>query len=273
MKEQKIHIPFYRKLLSPLKALAFIFYTVLWFLIYLILLPLTKLVGIRWEVWRSRCMRFWGRGVIKIYSMELVVNGTPPKPPFFIVSNHLSYLDIPIFAAVIDTTFVSKSEIRHWPFLGWMAHMLGIIFINRKVKSDVKRVNNEITEAIEQQGVLLFPEATTSPGTQILRFRSSLLEHAAEDELDVLVAAIRYETHQKDLPAYKSVCWWGDTPLHTHLFTLGCTRRIKVEITFSDDVFSDSDRKSLAIKLEKKMNEIFVPVADTIVDEYKPVEF
>ncbi len=151
--------------------------------------------------------------------------------------------------------------------------MLGIIFINRKVKSDVKRVNNEITEAIETQGVLLFPEATTSPGTEILRFRSSLLEHAAEDNVDVSVAALRYETDENDIEAYKSVCWWGDTPLHTHLLTLGCTSKIKVEITFSDQKFSDKDRKKLAQKLENKMNEIFVPVADTVVKEYKPVEF
>jgi 1-acyl-sn-glycerol-3-phosphate acyltransferase len=218
-------------------------------------------------------MRYWGRGVLFIFSMELSVKGPPPTPPFFIVSNHLSYIDIPIYAAVIDTTFVSKSEIRHWPLVGWMAHMLGIIFINRKLKSDVKRVNNEITEAVENQGVLLFPEATTSPGTEILRFRSSLLEHAAEDNLAVSVAAIRYETEKFDMPAYESVCWWGDSPLHTHLLTLGCTCRIKVEIIFSEEKFSDSDRKNLAAKLEKKMKEMFVPVADTVVEDYKPVEF
>ncbi len=218
-------------------------------------------------------MRFWGRGVLNIFSMELIVRGNPPKPPFFIVSNHLSYLDIPIYAAVIDTTFVSKSEIRRWPLVGWMAHMLGIIFINRRIKSDVKRVNNEITEAVERQGVLLFPEATTSPGTEILRFRSSLLEHAAEGKLDVSVAAIRYETPEDDLPAYESVCWWGETALYTHLLTLGFTRKIKVEITFSNETYRDSDRKSLAAKLEKKMNEIFVPVADTVVKEFKSVEF
>ena len=218
-------------------------------------------------------MRLWGRGVLKIFSMELIVHGNPPKPPFFIVSNHLSYLDIPIYAAVIDTTFVSKSEIRHWPLVGWMAHMLGIIFINRKLKSDVKRVNNVITDAVERQGVLLFPEATTSPGNEILRFRSSLLEHAAEDHLDVSVAALRYETYKNDLPAYKSVCWWGDTPLHTHLLTLGCTCKIKVEINFSEETFNDGNRKNLAAKLEKKMNEMFVPLVNSVVEEYKSVEF
>lgn len=273
MNKKTIHIPFFKKLLSPLKVLAFILSTFFWFLFYLVLLYPVKLFGISWEVWRSRCMRYWGRGVLKIFSMELVVKGPPPKPPFFIVSNHLSYLDIPIYAALIDTTFVSKSEIRHWPFVGWMAHMLGIIFINRKVKSDVKRVNNEITQAIENQGVLLFPEATTSPGTGILRFRSSLLEHAAEDNLAVSVAAIRYQTNKYDIPAYQAVCWWGDSPLHFHLLTLGCTSKIQVEVTFSDEKFSDTNRKDLANKLEKKMKEMFVPVADTVVDDYKPVEF
>jgi 1-acyl-sn-glycerol-3-phosphate acyltransferase len=154
-----------------------------------------------------------------------------------------------------------------------MAHMLGIIFINRKLKSDVKRVNNVITDAVERQGVLLFPEATTSPGNEILRFRSSLLEHAAEDHLDVSVAALRYETYKNDLPAYKSVCWWGDTPLHTHLLTLGCTCKIKVEINFSEETFNDGNRKNLAAKLEKKMNEMFVPLVNSVVEEYKSVEF
>lgn len=219
-------------------------------------------------------MMLWGKASMFILSMEVNVHGIPPEPPFFIVTNHLSYLDIPAYSAVLKTTFVSKSEIKHWPLVGFMARSLGIIFINRKVKSDVHRVNNEISNGVNQkQGVLLFPEGTTSPGTEVLRFRPSLLEHAAKDNLPVHYAAIRYETGSSDEPAYKSVCWWGDMPLGSHLLKMGSNRKIYVDITFGDEIIKSDDRKVLAGKLEESVNKIFKPVVQQMDESFEPLEF
>ena len=36
------------------------------------------------------------------------------------ISNHLSYLDIVVFASIAPCVFVAKAEMERWPLLGWM---------------------------------------------------------------------------------------------------------------------------------------------------------
>ena len=48
-----------------------------------------------------------------------------------VISNHVSYLDIIVFAALKPCVFVSKAEIAQWPVLGWMTTMAGTVYVNR----------------------------------------------------------------------------------------------------------------------------------------------
>lgn len=258
---------------APIKVFLFPMITFSCYLLYLAGYIFIKLFRMRYEYWRNRCMALWGRMVIKLFSIEIRLEGTPPKPPFFVVSNHLSYLDIPIYSAFIDTTFVAKAEIRKWPIVGFMAKTLGIIFIDRKKRSDVKRVNNLIASNLnDKQGVTLFPEGTTSPGLEVLRFRPSLLEHAAVSNIDVSYSSLRYETSEKDLPAYKSVCWWGKMSLLKHLFLLSKNRKVMVDIRFGEETVRNIDRKNLALELHKKVTSIFDPVAKQIEEDFVPLQ-
>lgn len=199
---------------------------------------------------------------LKILGIRLKVAGSVPKPPFYLVSNHLSYLDIPVFYSLLDTTFVSKAEVKHWPVIGAMARSLHVIFIDRKKRSDVVRVNQEISAEIhDQQGVLMFPEATTSSGESVLPFRASLLGYAAETKMEVSYAAIRYCTGEKDHPAHLSVCWWGeDMPILQHLRKLLSNKNVTAEVVFGEGTVVSDNRKELAEQLEKRVNEIFEPV-------------
>ncbi len=259
---------------APIKVFLFPLITLICYLLYLVGYLFIKVFRMRYEYWRNKCMALWGRMVIKLFSMEIRLEGTPPKPPFFIVSNHLSYLDIPIYSAFIDTTFVAKAEIKKWPVVGFMATTLGIIFIDRTKRTDVKRVNNLIASNLnDQQGVTLFPEGTTSPGLEILRFRPSLLEHAAVSNIDVSYSTLRYETLEKDQPAYKSVCWWGNKSMLKHLFQLSKNRKVLVDIRFGAETVNHTDRKILAMELHKKVTSIFEPVTHQIEEDFVPLKF
>lgn len=263
-----------RKISAFIKVILFISATFLIYFAYLIPYLFTKIFRIHFEPLRNLCLRVWGKCIAFILGLKITVEGTPPKPPFFVVSNHLSYLDIPVYASVIDTTFVSKSEVKSWPAIGFMARTLGILFVNRRLKSDVPRVNREISEQInERQGVVLFPEGMTSPGEKILRFRPSLLQHAADVNLEVSYAAIRYETDPDDVPAHKSVCWWGKVPLHTHLLGVAATKRIDVLIRFGDSTVIHNSRKELAQELQTRVERLFVPVVKELEEEFEPVKF
>lgn len=203
---------------------------------------------------RNICLNLWGKTVCKILSIKVEVEGEVPEPPFFLVSNHLSYVDIMIYYNILNTTFVSKAEVKEWPVIGFMAKTLEVIFIDRRRKADVARVNQSVADHItKHKGVVLFPEGTTSSGESLLPFKPSILEHPAKSQMPVHYAYITYETGSKDEDAMESVCWWNDEPFGSHFFKFAGNRSTTARIQFGDKTLHKSDRKELAAELYKKV--------------------
>lgn len=207
--------------------------------------------------------RKWAKAVAIILGMKVVVKGTPPKAPFFLVSNHLSYVDVWVFYSQLNCTFIAKSEVKSWPIIGFILSSSGVIFVNREKRTDVKRVNEEVSKNLsEHQGIILFPEGTTSAGNDILPFKSSLFQFPAVEELPVSSATLHYETPEGEKPAHSSVCWWDDTPFFKHIFYLFVMKEFTATVTFSSETISHSNRKVLASSTEKIIKDSFEPVID-----------
>lgn len=219
-----------------------------------------KLLNRSYEHWRNFCIRRWSRVIAFLINMKIKSVGTPPLPPFFLVSNHLSYIDvIPLFYT-LKCTFIAKKDVESWPVVGHMVKNFGIIFLDRSKKTDIKRVNRLISESLTgQQGIILFAEGTTSPGKEVLTFRPSLLEHPARSNVPVHFSSISYKTSTSDLPATQSVCWWGDISFLSHVYKLAGNKRIECTIAFGDETVQESDRKQLAAVLHTKISEQFTP--------------
>ncbi|MDX1641645.1 MAG: lysophospholipid acyltransferase family protein [Balneolaceae bacterium] len=254
-----------RKIVAIIKSLLSLIVTAIVYIIYATGLFFIRLFNKPFEPWRNRCLKVWGTLVLRCLSTKIEIKGTPPEPPFFLVSNHLSYLDIPVYYSCLKNTFVSKAEVKDWPVVGLMARTLGIIFIDRKRKRDVHRVNSVISSKInDKQGVILFPEGKTSAGDKILPFRPSLLQHPAIEGLDVHYAAIRYQTGKGDQPARHSVSWWDDSSLGEHLIRLASNKSIIAEVTFGDISIQKEDRKELASELQKRVESVFIPMSQAV---------
>lgn len=206
-------------------------------------------------------MRSWSRMTAAIFRIHISKKGDSPTPPFFLVSNHLSYLDILPLYVTVKCTFVAKKEVQNWPLLGFMISKMGVIFVDRSSKKDVLRVNRLMVESISQfQGIVVFPEGTSSGGADILPYRSSLLEIAAENRIPVYAASLHYVTSENDPAASESVCFFGARhSLLQHLFLMAQNRRIDCTITFDPVPVIDSDRKILANILYQKTKNIFIP--------------
>jgi len=187
--------------------------------------------------------------------------GTPPPAGAMIVSNHLSYLDIATLASLLPAVFVSKAEVERWPFWGTMARMGGTIFIDRGRKRDTVRVLSEIENAfLRGDSVVVFPEGTSTEGSTIIPFKSSLLASAATQGNPVYWLTVSYQTpHGGDL-ARDHVCWWGDAAFLPHFIGLCKLRRIEALITFGDAPIQAQDRKALADTLRRTMLTRFTPV-------------
>jgi 1-acyl-sn-glycerol-3-phosphate acyltransferase len=203
--------------------------------------------------------RFMTKALAKLMAFFLNIRvtyeGTPPRSPFFLVSNHLSYIDIvPIFMSM-DCRFVAKKAVRNWPVLGYMMATVDVIFADRTRKMDVKRVNDILAQSMEQnQNIVLFPEGTTTGGDQVLPFRPALLDYPATHQVPVYYGAIHYETGPHDPPARDSVCFFGGRdPFHKHLLKLAKNRKIYCTIRFKEEPVIQHDRKALAESLHQEV--------------------
>lgn len=210
---------------------------------------------------RRVVLRWWARGVTRLLGVRIAVVGAAPRAPFFLVSNHLSYLDIVVYAATMPARFVAKREVRRWPGLGVLARAGGTIFIDREVKRDAVRVLDDLSRAVgDGDGVVVFAEATSSAGHRVLPFRPALLEWAARTGHPVHYASIGYRTQPDDPPAHLAVCWWGDMTFGGHFLGLCRLRSIAATIRVGGAPIIETDRKRLADRLHQAVSEQFIPV-------------
>lgn len=213
------------------------------------------------QFWRQIIFRLWARSFLVISGMQVEIIGTPPRPPFLIVSNHLSYIDVAAFRSVIDTVFVAKSDIDDWFLVGWLVRNMGTIFINRNNRRDIPRVGTEIIKKIEDgEGVLVFPEGTSTKGEEVLPFNSSLLEFAAKNNLPVSYASITYRTPEGEPTASETICWWDDTVFMEHLWRMFSLKEFTAIINFGTQQITNPNRKELAHELREKVKDKFIPV-------------
>ncbi|MEP6924333.1 MAG: lysophospholipid acyltransferase family protein [Pyrinomonadaceae bacterium] len=211
---------------------------------------------------REFIFKKWAQGFVWIAGARLRIIGTAPKPPFLLVSNHLSYFDVATLRSTAKGVFVAKADIESWFAAGTMIRNMGMIYINRDNRRDIPRAGAEIIAALERgEGVIIFAEGTTSNGKQVLPFKSSFLEFAAARDLPVYYASISYQTRKCDSPASEAVCWWREeSDFATHLFDLFKLQSFDCTITFGSKPLRSKDRKILASVLQKAVAEQFEPV-------------
>jgi len=207
--------------------------------------------------------RVWARGVALIIGLRIETVGTPPTPPYILVSNHVSYVDIITIMAASPGVFVAKSEVAGWPLLGPLSRVANTIFVDRASRKDVVRVNELIRGTLARgEGLIMFPEGTSSRGVDVLPFRSSLLEPAVQSGRPVHYASVTYTTPRGAPPADMAVCWWGDMTFGGHFYNLMRLPSVQGSVAFGSRTLEADDRHELARTLHDAVTESFRPVTD-----------
>ena len=209
---------------------------------------------------RNAAFNWWGRAMCRIMGLRVEVEGEAPKGRFFLVANHVSYVDIILLASQISAAFVAKASLARWPLLGWMFLTADTIFIDRARKRDLLRVLDRVRQCLKRDlGVLIFPEGTSGKGEEILRFKSPLLQLATEQRL-VHYVTLTYRAPGRR-PAHEIICWWDDTPFLSHLLRLLCLPYFEATLRFGHQPVLVGDRKALAEELRSAMTASFIPIA------------
>ena len=213
------------------------------------------------QMWRQWAFGNWARAFVKISGMRVKVVGVLPHPPFFLVCNHLSYTDVAAIRSVLEGVFVAKGEMESWFVAGRIVTDMGTIFINRQNRRDIPRAGAKIIERLENgEGVIVFPEGTSTKGETILPFNSSFLEFAAQRDLPVSYASLTYKTPNDSPKAVDTICWWDEKSFGEHLWQLFQVKNFTAVISFGSEPIQNPNRKELAKILWTKVNESFVPV-------------
>lgn len=168
-----------------------------------------------------------------------------------LVTNHVSFLDIMFLGALKPMVFVSKSEVAQWPLVGNIATCAGTIYVERNRRADVSRVNVQLKNALEADLlVTLFPEGTSSDGTQVLPFQASLLQPAVDLHVPVTPGFLSYRG--MDGSRADDVAYFGDRDLLPCLLALLNRKRTTASLRCSPAIEA-LDRKKLTASLHAEV--------------------
>lgn len=233
------------------------------------LMPLQLALNSLNRNWARRFPNWYHRRVCSLLGLRIRQTGTIAHDrPILLVSNHVTWLDIPVLSAVAPVSFVAKSEVASWPFVSWLAKLQRTVFVERQRRGAVSQTTQEITGRLRDgDHIVLFAEGTSSDGNQVLPFRTSLFaaakpsgDNAAtlEQGISVQTLAIAY-THLHGMPLGRSqrptVAWYGDMEMAGHAWDLFKQGPLDVAIQVGEPVelATFADRKALARHTETQI--------------------
>ncbi|MET7697432.1 lysophospholipid acyltransferase family protein [Streptomyces sp. NPDC005485] len=143
---------------------------------------------------RDRIIRAWCRTVVRASGVRIRMTGdAPPTGGLLLVANHISWLDIPLLAAVRPSRMLAKAEIRQWPVAGALTARSGALFIERDRLRALPRTVERIADTLRDgAAVVVFPEGSTWCGRAQGHFRRAVFQAALDAGVPVQPVRLHY---------------------------------------------------------------------------------
>jgi len=203
---------------------------------------------------RSILIQHWAKRLLRILKIKITLSGEVlnifSKDSYLVVSNHISWLDIPVIFSLKPITFVSASDVKTWPIIGMLAKFSGAIFIDRKRKSVLLEVIQAMNHHFKKhkQSICIFPEGITSNGYQVLPFKSNLFQSAFEANKLLLPLSIQYKENNV---ISNRTSFHGSMSLFQSFKRIAQSNHIEVLLNIGHPVKPSQSRKELSVKLQK----------------------
>jgi len=202
----------------------------------------------------NRLIQYWAKRLLSILNIKITLSGEVLKflgnESYLVVSNHISWLDIPVIFSLKPIAFVSASNIKTWPIIGFFAKISGAIFVDRLRKSSLPEVIQAMNDHFKnnKQSICIFPEGVTSNGYQVLPFKSNLFQSAFESNKLLLPLSIKYKENNV---LTNRTSFHGSTTLIQSFKRIAKSNVIEVMIDIGHPIKPTQSRKELSLKLQK----------------------
>jgi 1-acyl-sn-glycerol-3-phosphate acyltransferase len=214
---------------------------------------------------KLRLIKWWCKYLLDIFNVRVVIHGHIPPPyqtasNIMFVANHISWVDIHALNSIIPTRFIAKSDIQNWPIFGYLARKSNVLFISREKRQDAARIVHATNHSLLDGDTLcLFPEGTTTDGTEIKPFKSSIIQGAIHANAVIWPIAFRYP--RKDGSINIEVAYSGETTLIESIQQVLFQKQAVVELHFLAPITTaeltnpDKDRRKLTQQIEHLIKE------------------
>ncbi len=183
------------------------------------------------EAGRQRRIHWFATTSLRRLGVDIRIDGEVAPGPRLIVANHVSWLDVvAIHAAFPEAVFVSKTEVKRWPVIGWLVTVAGTLFIERERARDSIRVVHEMAAGLrEGRTVAVFPEGTTSSGHELLPMHGGLLQAAISTGRPIQPIALRFS--ERGHAVSPSAAYIDEVTLVQSVWRVVCARELCVRVT------------------------------------------
>ena len=238
------------------------------------LFALSALVGLALFRGRLRQRRFQVRNVSFHARLFLRLTGVRVQTelvPFervgrgsLIVSNHVSYLDAMVLAASYPAILVTSVEVRETPFLGHISRLCGCVFVERRsratINEEVERISGILADGFN---VVLFPEGTSTDGSEVLPFKRSLFRTAVGAGAAVKPMTLNYRSIDGEPVSASNrdrVFYYGDLRFGPQFLDFLGNRSVMVQLKEAEMLADAPDHRVLAERAFESVRGGFIPV-------------
>lgn len=205
-----------------------------------------------WARWNTSVLGF----TVKLVNGELIQKGQN----YFIIGNHLSYLDVILIGCKKPGLFVAKKEVKYWPLLGQLAWLGGSIFVDRSKKGPTanKPYIGQIAKYLKQGlTIQVFPEGTSSNGKGVLPFKKTIFSSPILAETPILPITLRYTSvngepfgpQNRDL-----VTWHSDMTFVDHFWGVLNLKGFEVEIVINPPILETPVNENNILEQAKELS-------------------
>jgi 1-acyl-sn-glycerol-3-phosphate acyltransferase len=226
----------------------------------------------------DRLIPIFHRGVARLFNLRISPQGEPSiDQRTLYVSNHVSYMDVFVLGANLPGSFVAKSEVAGWPVFGKLAKLQHTLFFERKTHRAAQQVKQMQAHLRDNGNLILFPEGTSTPGTHIEPFRSSLFEAAADPEILIQPVTVAY-SHYERQPMTQTIrdyyAWYIPMPFLSHFLNGLGLGQVDVQIIYHPWVrLADfASRKACALHCENAVRGGLLQALGT-AEEFRPARY